>query len=61
MKKRKSFIKSWSIKNIQDIFILNGYGTDERFDNEWVRSSRLIKIDFEKKIAETKNTIYKLE
>lgn len=42
-------------------FVLLGYSVnDDRFDNgKSIQTSKLVKIDFEKKIAETKNTIYK--
>jgi len=61
--KRTSTLTNWKIEDRGDWYSLIGSViNDERFDNgEVVRTSMIEKIDFVRGIAETKNTIYRLQ
>jgi hypothetical protein len=60
--KRESTLTNWEIIKNDGWFQLRGTVlNDSRWsDGEMVRTSMLEKIDFQKGIAETKNTIYRL-
>lgn len=60
--KRESTITDWVIENMGDWYRLNGYClNDDRWpDGVHIHTSMLERIDFEKGIAETRNTIYRL-
>jgi len=60
--KRVSTITNWKIEDMGDYFRLTGsvFGDDRFEEGEPIYTSMLLRIDFEKNIAETKNTIYNL-
>lgn len=60
--KRESTMSNWEIVCMGDWFRLCGnVVNDARFpDGDKVYTSMLLRVDFEKGIAETKNTIYRL-
>jgi hypothetical protein len=66
MNKPTAELKDWSIN--QSYFtsyvlygtVYNHKARPDLEDGSYVRTSQIIRIDFEKKEAETKNTIYKL-
>ena len=60
--KKRSTITEWQIVPMYGCYVLTGQiMNDARFDNgTFVRTSKLVRVDFEKKEAETLNTIYQL-
>ena len=62
MEKQKSCLVEWQVVDFGSCYVLTGQVVnDPRFDDgEYVRTSKLIRVDFEKKEAETLNTIYTL-
>lgn len=63
MKKPVATLDAWRFDETVDFPRLRGVvsGHPSFEDGELVGTSRLLRIDFEKGIAETKNTIYKLK
>ena len=53
--------KGYSSLSVKPVYTLSGNAVnDERFpDGAYIRTSKLLRIDFEKNEAETLNTIYK--
>jgi len=60
--KQTATLTDWSFHLWGDSYCLNGAvsGHPTAKDGERIRTSRLLRIDFEKGEAETLNTIYKL-
>ena len=60
--KRESTMSNWELACMGDWFQLRGnVVNDDRFpDGDMVYTSRVLRVDFEKGIAETKNTIYRI-
>lgn len=58
--KQQATLRNWGIEDRGEYYALRGqvYGHDRFTDGEWVKTSCLLHIDFEKGEAETKNTIY---
>lgn len=60
--KRRSILTNWSLIPMYSGYQLTGriLHDDRQEDGTVVYSSKLLRIDFEKGFAETRNTIYKL-
>lgn len=60
--KRKSTLSDWELVSMGDWFQLRGRVlNDDRFsDRDMIHTSMVLRVDFEKGIAETRNTEYKL-
>ncbi|QNK01718.1 hypothetical protein [Dyella telluris] len=55
-------IKNWTLQRVGVNHVLHGrVFEDDRFPSgSWIRTSTVVSVDFAKKIAETRNTIYHL-
>lgn len=62
-KKPKFDLKNWTLEDNGGSYRLRGrvYGRSDVSVGDWIFTTNLKSIDFEKGIAETKNSIYKLE
>ena len=66
MTKQKAKLKDWKIMpyGLNDKYYVSGIIIEDKIDRgfigKFISTSTLIKIDLEKRIAETKNTIYEL-
>ena len=60
--KKKSILTKWDLVKIKGSFCLFGETVDDdRFKNGTrVQTSKVLNIDFENGVAETRNTIYEL-
>ena len=62
--KRRSTLCEWQVAEVSTgTYVLTGQTmNDDRFDDgTFVRTSKLVRVDFQKKEAETLNTIYSLK
>lgn len=67
MEKRKAILREWrlDLDLISNTYFLHGFIYDDKLmrylNGTKIRTSKLLKIDFETMTAETKNTIYELK
>lgn len=64
MKKKPTYeLKNWTLEEIGGSYRLRGkvYGRADVSAGDFIITTNLKSIDFDKSIAETKNSIYKLE